>query len=307
MKRQNTLTTFISYALFPTVMAFGLFLSWSLRQADFSVTASMVSALIVANTIIWAFEFIQPFEISWRPPAQSLTLDIIYALSTSLFITPLFKLGMVSLIDHYNLGSSALNIWPHTWPLFFQVCLAILLADLVVYTVHRWMHSTKIGWRLHVIHHSTKYMNFWAGSRSHVFNVALVYIGEVGLLLLLGINTETLAFFTVFIAINGVFEHANIELKHGFLNRIISTAEVHRVHHSTNWDYSNSNFGTSTTVWDQVFGTYCLPEEEIRVQGIVMHQIPEKYLEQLKAPFVLDRYKVGANASPSKAYSEKTA
>jgi sterol desaturase/sphingolipid hydroxylase (fatty acid hydroxylase superfamily) len=256
----------------------------------------MLIPVLCANLIIWAFEFIQPFNLDWRPPGKSLRLDILYAVSTSLLITPLLKVGMLFLIVKHDIISSGIQIWPNDWPLYLQVPLAILVADLVVYCAHRWMHLSDTGWKIHIIHHSTEKMHFWAGSRSHVLNVILIYTGEVGVLLLMGVNTETLAMFTVFTAINGVIEHSNIELRFGFLNRIFSTADLHRVHHSTNIAVSNHNFGTATCIWDQIFGTYSLPSEPVRIQGILMHALPENYWGQLKAPFMLYRYEVQPEA-----------
>lgn len=280
----------IAYTLYPVILLTSMFSAWYLFSTGHSVMTSMLIPVLCANTLIWIFEFVQPFNLDWRPSGRSLRLDIFYATSTSLLITPALKWGMLTLITQLDLTSSGVQVWPTDWSLFIQVPLAILAADLIIYGTHRWMHRSNAGWKIHIIHHSTERMHLWAASRSHVLNVILIYTGEVGVLLLLGISTEALVLFTVFTAINGVFEHSNIDLRYGFLNRVLSTADVHRVHHATDVSVSNHNFGTSTCIWDQVFGTYSLPDAPIRVQGILTHSLPENYWAQLKAPFNLDNH-----------------
>jgi len=246
---------------------------------------------LISNAIVWATEFYIPFNEQWRPSKKILSIDIAHALITALFVTPILKMLLLAGLVKYDLASSGLGLWPSAWPLILQILLAILLADLLIYLLHRLMHATELGWKIHVVHHTTEKMHFWASSRTHPINSIIVYTTEVGVLLLLGISTEALAIWTVFMSVNGLLSHCNIDLRLGVLNRIFSTADVHRVHHSTNWEFSNSNFGNTTCIWDQVFGTYKLPIEPIRIQGIQMHKIPENYLDHMKAPFVLDHYK----------------
>ena len=86
--------TIVAYALYPTLILAGLSATWYLYNSGHSVMFAMLIPVLCANLIIWAFEFIQPFNLDWRPPGKSLRLDILYAVSTSLLITPLLKLGL---------------------------------------------------------------------------------------------------------------------------------------------------------------------------------------------------------------------
>jgi sterol desaturase/sphingolipid hydroxylase (fatty acid hydroxylase superfamily) len=231
------------------------------------------------------------FELNWRPTKKILKIDILHSLITSLMVTPFMKFLILAFLMKYHESLNFLNIWPSDLSFLIQIPLAILLADLLIYISHRFMHATDLGWRIHVIHHTTTKMNIWAASRTHPLNSMLVYTTEIGVLLILGIKPEVLAIWTVFMSVNGLFEHCNIDLRLGFLNRVFATSDVHRVHHSSNWENSNSNFGNTTVIWDQVFKTYNLPAEPIREQGIKMHHIPESYIDHMKAPFLLNKYK----------------
>jgi hypothetical protein len=43
----------------------------------------------------------------------------------------------------------------------------------------------------------------------------------------------------------------------GYLDRVLVTPSNHRVHHATNTEYLDKNFGGVFIVWDRLFGTFC--------------------------------------------------
>lgn len=278
------------YSFYPGLILSALIITWSLRVNEAIDIKYMFLILVVANGIIWAFEFIYPYHLEWRPDKKTLKLDILYSLSAAILITPLLKLMLFKLYTSFDWNF--LNIWPKDWPVAIQLLLAIVYADFFIYWFHRWCHLHDSGWRLHVIHHTPSKLHFWASARTHPFNLFIFYTTEVGVLVFLGIGNDVLALWTLFLGINGQFQHCNIDIKPGIFNWFFQTCATHRVHHSPNWKYSNSNFGNQTVVWDHIFGTYYLPKEDIKETGIKMHKIPESYIEQLKIPFNLEKYKV---------------
>ena len=52
----------------------------------------------------------------------------------------------------------------------------------------------------------------------------------------------------------------------GILEKIINTPALHRVHHASNPNYIDKNFGGILIVWDRLFGTY-QPETEAPIYG----------------------------------------
>lgn len=280
----------LAYSLYPLVTLLAMIAAWSLLERGHSPIYSMGVPVVIANLIIWIGEFILPYELKWRPSLKVLSIDILHTLVSAKVLTPIVKILIIGAISKYSLVTT--GIWPTQWPLALQVMLAILIADFLIYSAHRWMHATKIGWRIHILHHTPTKLHFWASARSHPLNVVLVYTIEVGVLLLLGISVEALVVWTVFMSINGLFEHCNVDIRPGFLNYIFATSDVHRVHHSPNWDYSNSNFGNTTVIWDQIFGTFCLPAKPIKDVGIQMHKVPENYIDHMILPFNMKKYKV---------------
>jgi lathosterol oxidase len=56
-------------------------------------------------------------------------------------------------------------------PFWIQVPLAMLVADLFQYAVHRTFHANRFLWRFHAVHHSIRTMDWLAGSRLHLVDV----------------------------------------------------------------------------------------------------------------------------------------
>ncbi len=61
---------------------------------------------------------------------------------------------------------------------------------------------------------------------------------------------------------------------------------------------SNRNFGNTTMVWDQLFGTFFLPDDRPPREdvGVADAAIPENYLWHMAAPFLLQRFERAAAA-----------
>jgi sterol desaturase/sphingolipid hydroxylase (fatty acid hydroxylase superfamily) len=73
----------------------------------------------------------------------------------------------------------------------------------------------------------------------------------------------------------------------GPLNWFFSMAELHRWHHSTLLEESNTNFGQNLIVWDIVFGTRFLPKDREPPEAIGIGDMPDfpmDYWGQLLSP-----------------------
>jgi sterol desaturase/sphingolipid hydroxylase (fatty acid hydroxylase superfamily) len=58
---------------------------------------------------------------------------------------------------------------------------------------------------------------------------------------------------------SAMFNHANVALPLGLdrlLRRVVVTPDMHRVHHSTVRDETDTNYGFFLSVWDHLFGTH---------------------------------------------------
>ena len=140
--------------------------------------------------------------------------------------------------------------------LLLLAALLVLLADLAKYWFHRFGHEHPLGWRLHSVHHATKRVYWLNGFRIHPLYHIINFLLAVLPWLCLGASVEAVALHTVILAISAAFQHANVELRHGWLNTVFNTNELHRWHHSRRLDEANANYGAVLVLWDHLFGTY---------------------------------------------------
>ena len=82
---------------------------------------------------------------------------------------------------------------------------------------------------------------------------------KFAIILLLGIPIIAVIMFEIILNSVAIFNHSNISFPKK-LDRIlrwfIVTPNMHRVHHSVEFDETNSNFGFNLPWWDRLFKTY---------------------------------------------------
>jgi len=173
--------------------------------------------------------------------------------------------GFVQWLDGVT-GLSRLQ-WVTTWPLWLQMLFFLLVHDFYIYWFHRWQHSNKYLWRVHEAHHSVKEVDWVAGSRSHVLEIAINQTVEFAPIVLLGASPFVWVFKGIIDAVWGMYIHSNINVRSGWLQRIINGPEMHRWHHAV--DVMDTNFATKFAFWDWIFGTAYLPSSKPSGYGLV--------------------------------------
>ncbi|SEJ24708.1 sterol desaturase family protein [Paraburkholderia diazotrophica] len=162
---------------------------------------------------------------------------------------------------------------------------AVLFAaqDLLYYVFHRCSHRVRWLWAAHVVHHSSERMNFSTAFRqSLMYPVAGMWLFWIPLALLgfppkqiVGIVLINLAF--------QFFVHTQAIGKLGWLEYVLNTPSIHRVHHARNACYIDRNYAGVLVIWDRLFGSYVGEDaNEVPVYGIVE---PLHTYNPLKATF----------------------
>jgi sterol desaturase/sphingolipid hydroxylase (fatty acid hydroxylase superfamily) len=138
---------------------------------------------------------------------------------------------------------------------------AFVAHELYYYWTHRLTHRTGLGWAFHAQHHSSNQFNFTVAARGFLFDGLLmtVFIWPAAL-----VGISPVQFFGVVILKNmyGIFNHARFVPKLGALENYIATPSNHRVHHGTQPKYIDKNYGQVLIIWDRIWGTHQLEEEE---------------------------------------------
>ena len=171
-------------------------------------------------------------------------------------------------------------------PVVVQFALAVLVADLAQYGVHRAFHEVPVLWRFHKVHHSIEVMDWLAGSRLHLVDV----IAMRGLVLLplvvLGFETSAVYAYLALVSFHAVFIHANFAPRWGWLERWVAMPRFHHWHHGVEPEARYVNFAVHLPIIDRWFGTYHMPEARWPAgYGIAGERAPEGWVRQLLWPF----------------------
>ncbi|WP_337865636.1 sterol desaturase family protein [Ignavibacterium sp.] len=163
-------------------------------------------------------------------------------------------------------------------PIWLQLIFFTVTHDIYIYWMHRWQHSNKWLWRIHEAHHSPKKVDWLSGSRSHALEILINQTVEFAPIVLLGSPPEVIAYKGVISAVWGMYIHSNINIKTGWLQKIINGPEMHRWHHSTGKG-RNRNFATKLAIWDWLLGTAYLPPSKPDEYGLKTY-FPKNYFSQ---------------------------
>ncbi len=269
-----------AFAAYATLSAFGA-----------SVFLSAYLPVAVAAAWIAIAERRWPHRPGWRPTTSAVKEDLLFVAWVQILLPQALALATVlALTGARSTGIADAGIgWPHGLPVAAQAVLMLLIADFFRYWLHRAAHRVSALWRLHAVHHSPAVLYWLNTARFHPLEKALQFTVDSLPFVLLGVTEPVFAAYFVFYAINGFFQHSNIELRFGWLNYVVSSAELHRWHHSRIPAESNRNFGNNVILWDLLFGTWYLPRQrQVRHLGLINRCYPTGFRNQMLAPFTPD-------------------
>ncbi len=219
------------------------------------VTLSSIVVLALAAVL----ERWMPYRPAWNQASVDTRTDLGSAAVLIGAVDPLLKVALpVALI---TLWPAAAQLEPaahpaHDLPFALQVVSALLWIELAKYGTHRWHHANRGLWWLHALHHSSRRLYTLNNFRFHPLNHAINQVFAIGPLLLAGVPADVLLACLAITQPVLMLQHANIELRSGWLNRVFSSNEAHRWHHSASVAEANCNFGSALLLWDHVFGTW---------------------------------------------------
>jgi sterol desaturase/sphingolipid hydroxylase (fatty acid hydroxylase superfamily) len=230
----------------------------------------------------WAFLAVL-IVLEWRWPARrgegllstGGAQDLVWLLMAPLFTLTVVA-GYVSALNQLYegpLGGASLDVRGAVGPVV-AVLLAFLLADFLMWFSHFVRHKMLPLWRFHQVHHSQPRMNALTDNRVHflegMVSATLAYIPAR----LLGLSDEA----ALIVALGTVyftgFTHANLRTNLGPLRYVLVTPQSHRVHHSTEEQHWDHNFGAMLSIWDRMFGTQWKGSDEYPSVGIDDENFP---------------------------------
>src|SRR5262249_28606853 len=137
-----------------------------------------------------------------------------------------------------------------------RTALAVIVLDLLDYTLHRLAHRVGWLWRLHRVHHSDTELDVTTTLRHHPLEgiPSALLIGGGGRPL--GFTPEEFAFFAALVLLVQLVAHGTLRLPSSVeacLAPVLVTPGFHPLHHSRRRAETDSNYGQIFSVWDRLF------------------------------------------------------
>ena len=242
--------------------------------------------------ILFMTLLLSPIEVMWPAyPKQSVfreewLVDIVYFLSTHLpeQITTFLVLLPATRLTAFLGNATLLEVTGRLpWPLRFF--LAVLVADLAEYVIHRAFHTVPWMWRFHAIHHSSKALDWIAGSRAH-FVEDVVVRGGILIPMMMAFSHDMIVAYLLFVALHATWTHCNFGPTIKWLEPFVVFPRFHHWHHTSQAEGLDKNFAIHFPWIDRLFGTYYFPKDKWPdTYGLSNEPIPRTFWAQTLYPF----------------------
>ncbi|HEV8048187.1 MAG TPA: sterol desaturase family protein [Terriglobales bacterium] len=173
-------------------------------------------------------------------------------------------------------------------PWLLQFCLAVVVADVAEYFIHLALHRVPFLWRFHAIHHSSKALDWIAGSRSHFVDDTLVR-GFILVPLMLGFSQSIILAYLIFVTLHATWTHCNFGPNVKWLEKFLVMPRYHHWHHTSQKEGIDKNFAIHFPWIDKLFGTYYFPEHWPERYGLDGEEISPSFVGQTLEPFLPKR------------------
>jgi sterol desaturase/sphingolipid hydroxylase (fatty acid hydroxylase superfamily) len=247
-------------------------LEWIFNQILFNVPFSenYFWGLIIISLVVWIFEIIFPWRKSQKIFRKGFWIDIIY-MFFNFFLFSIIIVGFYEAFNKllYDLSGIASNsialIDLSTFSQISQLIIFFITLDFFQWLTHIMMHRFDFLWKFHKVHHSVKEMGFAAHFHYHWMENILYKPLKVFAVMLIGGFEPEQAYLIHFLTITiGHLNHSNIKLSYGAFKYIFNNPIMHLHHHassSSNNFKTGVNFAISLSIWDYIFKTNYIPNE----------------------------------------------
>ena len=201
----------------------------------------------------------------WKNASVSISMAIGHFLTQAATHGLIFGVIAASV---YEIRLTTIPTGVQHWP---SLIVLFVLVDLAFYVEHRSSHRIRFLWASHSVHHSsekmlvtTAYRLTWTPILSGVFAfyLPIVWIGYSPVWVY-GMASGSLAY--------QFFVHTELVPRVGWLEWLINTPSAHRVHHASNPEYLDKNYGGVLLIWDHLFGSYQAERPDIPIRYGLAH------------------------------------
>ncbi len=208
----------------------------------FVVVASLIEAVVLSRKnssssapFAWHEVWISLFDLVARRLMAFLPLSL---------ATPVFSLAW----DH-RLFTVQINSALMVFALFIG-------QEFCYYWYHRVSHRVRFFWATHAVHHSPNQLTLSTAYRLGVTGKLTGSAMFFAPLVFLGVRPEVVMTTLYINLLYQFWLHTTWVPKLGWLEYVFNTPSAHRVHHASNVDYLDANYGGVLIIFDRLFGTY---------------------------------------------------
>lgn len=170
----------------------------------------------------------------------------------SIVTTAIWKLLALILYSAIWVYAAPWHLPSDHWATWLLLLLGI---DFLWYWYHRTAHRVRLIWATHQAHHSSQYFNFatalrqkWNNSGEVVMWLPLPLLGMPPWMVFTGFSVNLVYQF---------FVHTErVRKLPQPIEFIFNTPSHHRVHHGSDREYLDRNYGGILILWDRMFGTF---------------------------------------------------
>lgn len=168
----------------------------------------------------------------------------------------------------------------------------IVLLDLWMWLWHLLNHVLPWFWRFHRVHHSDVDMDVTTSFRFHIGEIASSAICRLPVIVLLGVEMPALLLHETLLVLMTQFHHSTLRLGRWdhWLQKLVVTPGMHRVHHSPVREQTNSNYSSFLTIWDRLFFTFSASSDTAQQPPLGLNEFRSDEWQSvsgmLRTPFV---------------------
>ncbi|WP_222164993.1 sterol desaturase family protein [Edaphocola aurantiacus] len=259
----------------------------------------MLLDLLLMTVIFIPLELFFPKRTDQTKFHEEWRTDLVYFVISHLFIQFFGVITQKPAVLFFGwIGLDKVHLWVQNLPFIAGLFLAFFSTDLFQYWAHRIFHNHVYLWRFHSVHHSTKNMDWLAGSRTHFIDIFFTRAMTFIPLYILGFPESVFNVYIIFVAIHAVLIHANTRINFGPLKYIFATPQYHHWHHCEDPKHYGKNFAAIFPFIDMIFGTYYLPGNKWpESTGVLEGEYPKGFIKQSVYPFTKSPFDNDLNMS----------
>lgn len=219
--------------------------------------------LSIAVEIVW-FVLIQRRRYPWAEMLTSIGVSFLrlpFRLLRTLTVVPLGYLVWTHRITTLQVNT----VW--------GMLLLFLGVEFAYYWMHRASHEIRWLWASHVVHHTPEQIHLASAFRlgaTEVFTGTWLFYFP---LYWLGLNPLAVSGMLSLNLFYQFWLHTDLVRRLGPLEWVFNTPAHHRVHHASNGEYLDRNYGGILIIWDRLFGTFAAERKDTPIVYGLVHPI----------------------------------